>query len=193
MDMLENKSYLRNDYVTKHEPIIQPTIQRRDRRRSLGKRTKKGIVRSIIKYGKIDVKTKDVISLEHIVIRNKKIIIKKLSLRPTMTARLIPPSRMIPRIKEIAKGTSHENLNKIRVKKANRITSMSSLSFMKFYSPRSINSTFILSPLLTLENTEGSPIILPNMFTGLAGLISSGDLLAGVGPQNIHKLFPGGQ
>mgnify|MGYP000462779114 CR=1 FL=1 len=180
-------------YDTKHEPITQPIIQITDKRRSLGKRTKNGTVKSIIKYGNIDARNNDAISLEHIAMKNSKAIIERLNLIPTRMACLISPSNTMPRIRDIARGVSHENLNKIRVKKANRPIKKFSLNFMKVYSPRSTNSTLILSPLLTLENTEGSPIILPNTFTGLAGLISSGDLLAGVGPQNIHKLFPGGQ
>jgi len=57
----------------------------------------------------------------------------------------------------------------------------------------SILSILILSPSLTFEKIVGSPTILPITLTGLAGLISSGDLLAGVGPQKMHIAFPGGQ
>jgi hypothetical protein len=49
-----------------------------------------------------------------------------------------------------------------------------------------------IPPLLNLEKIVGSSRTLPTTLTGLAGLISFLDLLAGVGPQKIHIAFPGG-
>jgi hypothetical protein len=46
---------------------------------------------------------------------------------------------------------------------------------------------------VTERKTVGSPTTRPKTLTGLAGRISSGERLAGVGPKKMQKALPGTQ